>query len=382
MASTHARRRTLLDDVAAQARAKPSSPALHYVDGAESLVLTYAQLISEARAVARGLILACCVNGARVADFCDEGPAIALALLGIALAGGVVVPLDPALPAARLRSLLADADVSLLLCSAASSAALAAKLENSRTPLLALEAVGAAGDVLLPTPTPDALVHLIYTSGSTGAPKAVAVEHGALRAYGWAKIEAHGIRAGCARVPARLGAHVGPVHWRRLLDARRRRDTLRRAARATAAGFGRRAARHAREPRVRDAIAVGAAAAGRRARRPRGGRTRRRGAPASPRRLVVWCAERGGAQHVWRHRSFRVPDDRPRRADRRGGDVRGGRAAARHRARARARCRGGSGGCRRDPRRRRAAGTWLLAARRAHRRPLCVARARRGAGGR
>ena len=59
-----------------------------------------------------------------MADFCDEGPAIVLALLGIALAGGVVVPLNPALPAARLRSLLADADVSLLLCSAASSAAL------------------------------------------------------------------------------------------------------------------------------------------------------------------------------------------------------------------------------------------------------------------
>ena len=224
-----ARRRTLLDDFAAQARAKASSPALHYVDGAESLVLTYAQLISEACAVARGLILAGCGVGARVADFCDEGPAIALALLGIALAGGVVVPLDPALPAARLRSLLADADVSLLLCSAASVAALAAKLENSRAPLLALEAVGAAGDAPLPTPTPDALVHLIYTSGSTGAPKAVAVEHGALRAYGWAKIEAHGIRG--LRASARLGAHVGPVHWRRLLDARRRRDALRRAAR-------------------------------------------------------------------------------------------------------------------------------------------------------
>ena len=200
--STHApsvRRCTLLDDFAAQARAQPSSPALHYVDGAESLVLTYAQLISEAQAVARGLVLAGCIAGARVADFCDEGPAIVLALLGIALAGGVVVPLDPALPAARLRSLLADADVSLLLCSAASVAALSAKLETSRTPLLALEAVGAAGDAPLPTPTPDALVHLIYTSGSTGAPKAVAVEHGALRAYGWAKVEAHAIRAGCTR---------------------------------------------------------------------------------------------------------------------------------------------------------------------------------------
>ena len=89
-------RRTHVDDFAAQARAQPSSPALHYVDGAESIVLTYAQLISEARAVARGLILAGCVAGARVADFCDEGPAIVLALLGIALAGGVVVPLTTA----------------------------------------------------------------------------------------------------------------------------------------------------------------------------------------------------------------------------------------------------------------------------------------------
>ena len=89
MSSARARS-TLVDDFAAHARANPSSPALHYVDGAESLVLTYAQLISEAHAVARGLILAGCVPGARVADFCDEGPAIVLALLGIALAGGVL----------------------------------------------------------------------------------------------------------------------------------------------------------------------------------------------------------------------------------------------------------------------------------------------------
>ena len=339
MASTHARRRTLLDDVAAQARAKPSSPALHYVDGAESLVLTYAQLISEARAVARGLILACCVlvlvwriSATRAPQLywrCSESrwPAVSWC---------------HSTRRCRRRACARSSPTPTSRCCCAAPRA------RPRLPRSSSRFEDAAARATRPSARPATRRWPTRrrTPSSTSSTRAarparqrrwrsstVRSAHTAGRDRG--ARHPCGLRARSAR----LGAHVGPVHWRRLLDARRRRDALRRAARATAAGFGRRAARHAREPRVRDAIAVGAAAAGRRARRPRGGRTRRRGAPASPRRLVVWCAERGGAQHVWRHRGFRLPDDRPRAS--RPARRRCARRARRcHRARARARCRG------------------------------------------
>ena len=59
-------------------------------------------------AVARALLEQGVGPGALVADFCDDGPGLVLAILGVLSAGATVVPLDPTQPRARLAALLED----------------------------------------------------------------------------------------------------------------------------------------------------------------------------------------------------------------------------------------------------------------------------------
>ena len=99
-------------------------------------------------------------------------------LLGILKAGGAYVPLDPAYPSDRIKYVLDDARVKLLL---------------TQTPLLASIPATSADVVRLdpewrafqqedcrPVATdvsPSNLAYVIYTSGSTGRPKGVQLEH-------------------------------------------------------------------------------------------------------------------------------------------------------------------------------------------------------------
>ena len=105
-----------------------------------------------------------------------------VALLGILKAGGAYVPLDPEYPEARLRYMLEDAGIGVLL---------------SRTELLPRLAAGAvaAGVVVLDvdsqreaiavesesnpdvTVSSDGLTYVMYTSGSTGEPKGIEITH-------------------------------------------------------------------------------------------------------------------------------------------------------------------------------------------------------------
>ncbi|MGW5053661.1 non-ribosomal peptide synthase/polyketide synthase [Actinokineospora sp. NPDC004072] len=83
------------------------------------------------------------------------------ALLAVLRAGAVYLPVDPALPAERLRYLLADAAPAIVIGP-----------EDLDT-----LAAADAPEVELPAPDPAHGAYLIYTSGSTGKPKGVLVEH-------------------------------------------------------------------------------------------------------------------------------------------------------------------------------------------------------------
>jgi amino acid adenylation domain-containing protein len=127
---------------------------------------------------------------------CQERSAeMVIAVLAVLKAGGAYVPLDPAYPRERLRIILEDAAVSVLL---------------TRTDLLERLPVG-----LGPRPTPkavcldrdwpaisreseenpvsvtgaDSLAYVVYTSGSTGRPKGVMVEHRGLVNLAEAQVE-------------------------------------------------------------------------------------------------------------------------------------------------------------------------------------------------
>jgi len=213
---------TCLADFHAFVTAQPSACALvhHDRDAGSSIQLTYRDLADMAVAAGLGLHEAGLHRGCPIVSFCDESPAVVIAFLGIASAGGVVVPIDPAAPEARLQSMIADCGARLALCVCEWKEALESKVcgHEERLHLVTLEAAMRAGRMrmchessMLPLPQPDDHLHLIYTSGSTGRPKAVLVTHGAMHAYARAKSNTHGIQ------PALSGAYASACASRVLL---------------------------------------------------------------------------------------------------------------------------------------------------------------------
>ena len=139
-----------------------------------------------------------------MATLCDEAPSSVIALVGCAVAGRIIVPLDPASPVARLRVLLEDSSASLCLSSTdAASDQLTAQLGEAGQPLLlrSLDDMTASARTDASSPglvhaTGASTCHLIYTSGSTGLPKAVVVTHASVLAYCRAKQAAHRLSHG------------------------------------------------------------------------------------------------------------------------------------------------------------------------------------------
>ncbi|KAA0984729.1 amino acid adenylation domain-containing protein [Pseudomonas sp. ANT_J12] len=107
---------------------------------------------------------------------------LAVALLAVLKAGGAYVPLDPQTPAERLRHVLDDSGLKLLLTDS--------EWLPSLPPLNGIECLcvdrlptNAAQDNLNVAVDPQNLAYVIYTSGSTGRPKGVAISHGALSEF-------------------------------------------------------------------------------------------------------------------------------------------------------------------------------------------------------
>src|SRR6185436_5754282 len=111
----------------------------------------------------------------------DRSSELVAAVLGILKAGGAYVPLDPSYPQERLRFLLADSGVRLLV----SREPLAAEMPLGETPVVDLDRDAGAlaeqsGENPPPAGSANHLAYVIYTSGSTGVPKGVAVTHRAV----------------------------------------------------------------------------------------------------------------------------------------------------------------------------------------------------------
>jgi amino acid adenylation domain-containing protein len=99
-------------------------------------------------------------------------------MLGILKAGGAYVPLDPAYPQERLKFMLSDSQVSVLL----TQKRLVAGLPESQAQVVCLDTDWEVMSLLsqensLTHVTADNLIYVIYTSGSTGQPKGVMIPH-------------------------------------------------------------------------------------------------------------------------------------------------------------------------------------------------------------
>jgi non-ribosomal peptide synthetase component F len=97
-----------------------------------------------------------------------------VAMLAVLKAGAAYLPIDPALPPARIGFMLADAAPT----AAITTADLADRLDGCDVAVIEVEdpRIDTYPATSLPAPVPD-VAYIIYTSGTTGTPKGVAISH-------------------------------------------------------------------------------------------------------------------------------------------------------------------------------------------------------------
>lgn len=163
-----------------QAGQQPDTVAVVAGDGR----LTYRELEHRANQLAHHLRQRGVGPETCVALCAERGLELAVGVLGILKAGAVYVPLDPQYPTARLKFMLADAAVTVLV----TQNRLAHQLPSGAggaVPVVHLdrdwdEIAHQRGQAPPCWSEPDNLTYILYTSGSTGQPKGVAMTHACL----------------------------------------------------------------------------------------------------------------------------------------------------------------------------------------------------------
>ncbi|GAA3719868.1 amino acid adenylation domain-containing protein [Streptomyces tremellae] len=136
--------------------------------------LTFAETDARASALA-GELRARGVRPETLVGVClERSVSLVVALLGVLKAGGAYVPLDPNYPQDRLRYLLADSGVRLVVADPGHPAS---ALFRGGVRLVAVDQEPGAGRASAEEAQPHHLAYVIYTSGSTGNPKGVAITH-------------------------------------------------------------------------------------------------------------------------------------------------------------------------------------------------------------
>ncbi|WP_256714764.1 non-ribosomal peptide synthase/polyketide synthase [Mycobacterium colombiense] len=141
----------------------------------EGRSMTYRELEEAANRLARLLIGHGVGAGQRVALLLDRSPSAIVAMLAVLKAGSAYLAIDPALPAARIGFMMADAAPIAVI----TTAELRSRLDGHDVMVIDIndKAVEAQPSTAFSVPTPDDIAYLIYTSGTTGVPKGVAVTH-------------------------------------------------------------------------------------------------------------------------------------------------------------------------------------------------------------
>jgi non-ribosomal peptide synthetase-like protein len=146
------------------------------------IVLSYRDLNCRANQLARHLLTRGIKSGDRVAMMFDRSPETYVAMLAVLKVNAAYVPLDAAFPIERVRFILGDADVSVIV-SMSSFAKLLSDLQvgkiflDSDRPAIDAQAADPLTDVAPPI---EPFCYIIYTSGTTGNPKGVAIGHASI----------------------------------------------------------------------------------------------------------------------------------------------------------------------------------------------------------
>ncbi|WP_292990143.1 amino acid adenylation domain-containing protein [Mycobacterium sp.] len=177
---------------AAVAARMPDSPAVSWADG----VLSYRELDEAANRLARALANAGAGAETPVAIKLSRGPQYVIAILAVLKAGATYVPLEPAMPAERVDSILRQSGAAIVI-------------DDGFTP------VDDAEDFRPVQVDPAHAAYVVFTSGTTGEPKGVIGTHAAVGAYADDHID-HVLRPAAVR----LGRPLRVAHaWSFAFDA-------------------------------------------------------------------------------------------------------------------------------------------------------------------
>lgn len=171
--------------VAQLATDRPTAIAVRYGD----VTVNYGQLVSWAGELSHRLAAAGVGAGDRVAILAEPSAAMIASVLGILGAGAAYVPIDLAQPAARLATILQNAQVKTVVATVHTQP----RVADSSMPVVT---VANAPDAISPASStsfaaaigPEDPAYLIYTSGSTGEPRGVVVSHHNLAASTQARL--------------------------------------------------------------------------------------------------------------------------------------------------------------------------------------------------
>jgi amino acid adenylation domain-containing protein/thioester reductase-like protein/non-ribosomal peptide synthase protein (TIGR01720 family) len=158
---------------AAQVARTPEAVALTFMDHST----TYRELEEAANRLAHLLAAHGAGPGACVALLFARSAEAIVAMLAVWKTGAAYLPMDPALPAARIGFMLDDAAP----FAAITTADLAGRLDGRDLLVIDVGDIATAIDTqpstALAAPAPDDIAYILYTSGTTGVPKGVAVTH-------------------------------------------------------------------------------------------------------------------------------------------------------------------------------------------------------------
>ena len=177
--------KTLVDLFEEQVTKNPDNLAVFF----ESQTLTYQQLNQKANQLAYYLIHNYQIQpDTLIGIFVERSLEMIIGVLGIFKAGGAYVPLDPNYPSERIKFILEDSGISVLLTQSSLKKQL--PLTELKHQVICLDEEVFAEELTdnpSPQRKPDNLAYVIYTSGSTGQPKGVMIEHKAIvnLALGW-----------------------------------------------------------------------------------------------------------------------------------------------------------------------------------------------------
>ncbi|WP_156623047.1 AMP-binding protein, partial [Mycobacterium sp. 1164966.3] len=157
---------------AGQVACSPDAVAVSF----EGRSMSYRELDVSSNRLAHLLVELGVGPGERVALLLPRCGQAVVAILAVLKTGAAYVPIDAAVPEARLEFMVADAGP----VAALTTAALADRFVGCGLRVIDVNdsVVGTYPDTGLPLPAPEDIAYLIYTSGTTGTPKGVAVTHG------------------------------------------------------------------------------------------------------------------------------------------------------------------------------------------------------------